>query len=68
MANSIEGTKTVTVGVFSIDGRPYQTELHPRIERAVQAFKKTMATDANVEHFMECVWPETKPCESPLPD
>jgi hypothetical protein len=67
-ANSIEGTKTVTVSVFSIDGIPYQTELHPNIERALQAFKKAMAADANVERFQECVWPETRPCESPLPD
>ena len=67
-ANSIEGTMTVTVSVFSIDGRPYQTELHPSIERALQAFRKAMTADANVEHFQECVWPETKPCQSPLPD
>jgi hypothetical protein len=67
-ANSIEGTKTVTVGVFSIDGRPYQTELHPSVERALQAFKIAMTADANVERFQECVFPETKLCQSPLPD
>jgi hypothetical protein len=68
VANSIEGTKTVTVSIFSIDGTPYQTELHPRVERALQAFKKAMTADSNVELFRECVWPETGPCESPLPD
>lgn len=68
VANSIEGTKTVTVSIFSIDGTPYQTELHPSVERALQAFKKAMTADANVERFRECVWPDTKPCESPLPD
>ena len=68
VANSIEGTRTVTVSIFSIDGTPYQTELHPSVERALQAFRKAITADANVERFQECVWPDTQPCESPLPD